>query len=40
MPEPLKSFERRQDLYDMAVGDTSNSPAGIIIVARQPIAKV
>jgi len=38
MPEPLKSFEARQDLYDMAVGGTSL--AGIIIVARRLNAEV
>ena len=38
MPEPLKSFEGYQDLYDMAVDGTSL--ADIIIVARRLIAEV
>ena len=37
MPEPLKSFEGRQDLYDVAVRGTS--VAGII-AARRLIAEV
>ena len=38
MPEPLKSFEGRRDLYDVAIGGTSL--AGIIIVVRRLIAEV
>jgi len=38
MPEPLKSFEGRQDLYEMVVDGTSLT--GIIIVARWLIAEV